>query len=90
MQYTNKATDQSNEIHETTFWCYFDAHRNITRISNNPPENVEKFKGTKKKLNTPGTITQKFSFNKTNSKILYEGIKNISCRYQKPFWKEER
>ena len=27
MHYTNLVTDQSNEIHLPTFWCYFDPHK---------------------------------------------------------------
>ena len=69
IQYSKLATDQSNGIHDTTFWCYFDLHANITRMSNNPPEDIGEFKEMKKKLNTPGTIIQKFSLNRTNSKI---------------------
>ena len=34
MHYTNLTTDQSNEIHDTSFWCYFDPQGNTTQISN--------------------------------------------------------
>jgi len=36
MNYTNISTDQSNEIQKITWWCYFDSHRNTTRMSNDP------------------------------------------------------
>ena len=36
MHYGGQATDQSNEIHSLTLWCYYDSHGNTTRMSNNP------------------------------------------------------
>ena len=37
MHYVELTTDQSNEIHSLTLWCYYDSHENITRMSNEPP-----------------------------------------------------
>ena len=53
MQYDNRATYQSNEIHNTTFWCYFDLHGNTTGISN-----ILSTKGTKKAEHTNNSSTE--------------------------------
>jgi len=64
MHYTGLATDQSNEIDDTLFWCYFDPHGNTTRMSNDP--RVIK----KEKKITPVTIAPaKASFRKINRKV---------------------
>ena len=47
MNYTNISTDQSNEIHYPTFWCYFDPHGNTTRMSNILPKDMENSKERK-------------------------------------------
>ena len=64
MHYTNLATDQSNEIHLSICWYYFDPHGNTTRMSNEPQtRNTEK-------QTTPVTIALiKTSFNKINKKV---------------------
>ena len=36
MHYVELTTDQSNEIHSLTLWCYYDSHGNTTRMSNDP------------------------------------------------------
>merc|ERR1712238_162957 len=41
MHYGGQATDQSNEIHSLTLWCYYDSHGNTTRMSNNPRTKTE-------------------------------------------------
>ena len=73
MHYTNLATNQSNEIHHPSFWCYFDPHRNYTRI-----RNVSLMLTIKKeKKTTPVTIAlakAKARLGKINSKA--------KCRYR--------
>merc|ERR1712238_574459 len=49
MHYGGQATDQSNEIHSLTLWCYYDSHGNTTRMSNTPRTITENSK-------TPVTI----------------------------------
>ena len=64
MHYTNLATDQSNEIHLPTFWCYFDPHGNTTRMSNDPRVIM------KEKATTPVTIAPaKVSLKKINRRV---------------------
>ena len=57
MHHANLAVNHSNEIHQPTFWCYFDPHRNTTRMSNDPQD-------IKEESTTPVTIAP----GKTSSK----------------------
>merc|ERR1712194_103765 len=63
-------TDQSNEIHSLTFWCYFDHHGNTTRMSN------DKRPGTiKEESRTPVTITPaKASLKRINKRMRIKQI----------------
>ena len=64
MHYTELTTDQSNEIHFPSFWCYFDPHENTTRMSND----LRVIKKTK--TTTPVTIaTEKASLEKINRRV---------------------
>ena len=54
MHYTDLTTDQSNEIHCPSFWCYFDPHENTTRMSNEM-NNDPRFRNNAKRQ-TPVTI----------------------------------
>ena len=66
MHFANLATDQSNKIHNTTFWCYFDPHGNTTRMSNYQQ------KSNTKKRTTSVTITPaKASLRKINWMIAH-------------------
>merc|ERR1712161_67463 len=51
MNYFELTTDQSNEIHSLTLWCYYDYHGNTTRMSDNTRQ------GRKEENKTPVTIT---------------------------------
>merc|ERR1712238_371432 len=63
MHYCGLTTDQSNEIHSLTFWCYYDPHGNTTRMS------IDKRPGTiKEESRTPLTITQAKASVKYNTK----------------------
>merc|ERR1712238_274536 len=51
MNYFELTTDQSNDIHSLTLWCYYDPHGNTTRMS------IDKRPGTtKEESRTPVTI----------------------------------
>ena len=64
MHNTNLATNQSNEIHDTIYWCYFDPHENTTRMSNDQ-QTIKKEKKT-----TLVTIAPvKESLKKINKKV---------------------
>merc|ERR1712238_516690 len=63
MNYFELTTDQSNDIHSLTFWCYYDPHGNTTRMS------IDKRPGTiKEESRTPLTITQAKASVKYNTK----------------------
>jgi len=55
IQYADLETNQSDEICETTFWCYFNSHGDITRMIN------DQTVGTKKKENA-GNNSSKSKF----------------------------
>jgi len=55
IRYTNLETNRSDEIYESTFWCYFNSHGDSTRMVHDP------FLGKKKKRRIPVTIAAKVS-----------------------------
>ena len=73
-------TNESNKIYQTTFWCYFHSHGNITRMSNIAGR---KRKEEMKKI--PVTITHASGFKRINKKaqVKYQVWMSIH-----KFWKQ--
>ena len=63
IRYADLETNRSDEIYESTFWCYFNSHGDSTRMVNDPGSRK------KKKRKSPVTIAAKVSLSRTNKKI---------------------
>ena len=46
IQYADLEKNHSDEIYQSTFWCYFDSHEDITRMVNDPGSRKKKKKNT--------------------------------------------
>ena len=69
IQHAYLETNQSDKIYESTFWCYFNSHRDSTRMVHDP--SLRK----KKKRKSPVTIAAKVSLSRIK--------KNIQSKYSK-------
>ena len=74
IRYADLETNRSDEIYESTFWCYFNSHGDITRIVNDPGSRK------KKKRKILITIAAKVSLSRTNKKILTKYSKWLGIR----------
>ena len=74
IQYDDLETNRSDEIYESTFWCYFNSHGGITRMVNDSGS------GKKKKRKPPVTIAAKASPSRTKKRIQIKYSKWLEIR----------
>ena len=79
IRYADLETNRSDEIYESTFWCYFNAYGDSTRKVHDP------LSGKNKKRRIPLTIAAKVSSRKTNRKIHKKYFNWLGIRR---FWKQ--
>ena len=77
IQYTDLETNRSEEIYESTFWCYFNTHGDSTRMVNDPGSGIKKNRKTQK---TPVTIAAKASPSRTKKRIQIKYSKWLGIR----------